>query len=229
MIKMRKIIPVCLSILVCLTLFSSACSQSPATSREGSQRVAEELVKQEATFRFDGITDTFAVTGTTSVADGWTFNIEFDSRHAGYGNRTGQVLAEVITHHVAEVTVQTGKVTSAIMDKVWDMVNQRMLDSIEIDLAPIEEVKTYIMKSNPPQIGVSIKGGLRDGCTTFHGIDTTQAGNTVNIKVTTQHPKDVFCPAIYTYFEKDVNLGSNFIMGTTYTLNVNDYTTTFSY
>jgi len=64
------------------------------------------------------------------------------------------------------------------------------------------------MKSNPTQIGVYIKGGLRDGCTTFHGIETTQDGNTVNIKVTTQHPKDVFCPAIYTYFEKDVNLAA---------------------
>jgi len=39
------------------------------------------------------------------------------------------VLAQVITHHIAEVTVQGGLgVTKAIMDEVWDMINQRMLD-----------------------------------------------------------------------------------------------------
>jgi hypothetical protein len=99
----------------------------------------------------------------------------------------------------------------------------------EIALAPIHEVNTTLLLSNPPQIEVYIKGGLRDGCTKFHDIEITREGNTVNIKVTTQHPKDVFCPAVYTYFEKEINLGSDFTAGTTYTLNVNDYSTTFAY
>lgn len=99
---------------------------------------------------------------------------------------------------------------------------------LEIKLATIDEVKVYIMKSNPPQIGVYIKGGLPDGCTTFHDIETTREGSTVNIKVTVQHPREVSCPAVYTNFEKDINLGTDFTFGTTYTLNVNDYNTTFS-
>ena len=98
---------------------------------------------------------------------------------------------------------------------------------VEIKLAPIDEVKVNLLKSNPPQIGVYIKGGLPDGCTTFHDIETAREGSTVNIKVTVQRPRGVSCPAIYTNFEKDVNLGSDFAFGTTYTLNVNDYTTTF--
>ena len=73
-----------------------------------------------------------------------------------------------------------------------------------------------------------IKGGLPDGCTTFHDIETSREGSTVNIKVTVQRPAGVSCPAIYTSFEKDVNLGSDFAFGTTYTLKVNDYNTTFS-
>jgi len=101
--------------------------------------------------------------------------------------------------------------------------------SVEISLAPIHEVKVTLLKSNPAQISVYIKGGLRDGCTTFNDIEVTREGNVVNIEVTVQHPKDVFCPAIYGYFEKDVNLGSDFTIGTTYTLNVNDFTTTFAY
>lgn len=209
-----------------LSLIGLSCTQPPADSQEGSQRVAEEFVKQEATYRFDGIPETFKVTSATSIGNGWKFTIEFDSRHAGYGNRTGQVLAEVITHHTAEVTVQAGKVTKAIMDGQWDMINQRI--DVEIKLAPIDEVRVYIMKSNPPQIGVYIKGGLSDGCTAFHDIETTREGNTVNITVTVQRPRGVECPAIYTWFEKDVNLGTDFAFGTTYTLNVNDYSTTFS-
>jgi hypothetical protein len=229
-VEMSKITLVCMSILlIILALVGGACTQSPVGSREGSQRVAEEFVRLEATFRFDGIPDTLKATSTTSVANGWKYTIEFDSRHAGYGNRSGQILAQVITHHTAVITVEAGKVTSAIMDGVWDMISQQMLHSIETSLAPIHEVKVSIMKSNPPQIGVYIKGGLRDGCTTFNDIEIAREGSTVNVKVTTQHPRDVSCPAIYTYFEKDINLGSDFTIGTTYKLNVNDYTTTFEY
>jgi hypothetical protein len=216
----------CISVLlVILTFTFIACTQSLAGSQEGSQRVAEEFVKLETTFRFDGIPETLEVTSTTSVGNGWKYSIEFDSRHAGYGNRSGQALAEVITHHVAEITVQAGLVTTAIMDGEWDMINQRI--DVEINLAPIDEVKVNIMKSNPPQIGVYIKGGLPDGCTTFHDIEIAWEGSTVNIKVTTQRPRGVSCPAIYTNFEKYINLGSDFTAGITYTLKVNDYTTTF--
>jgi hypothetical protein len=98
-----------------------------------------------------------------------------------------------------------------------------------IDLAPIHEVNVSLLKSNSAQVSVYIKGGLRDGCTTFNKLEVTREGNTVNIKVTTKHPKEAVCPAIYTYFEKNINLGSDFTIATTYTLSVNDYTTTFAY
>jgi hypothetical protein len=213
------------AILVIVTLLGISCGRSPAITREESQRIAEEFVKAEATFQFDGISDTLKVTSTTAAGEGWKYTLEFDSRHAGYGDRTGQVLAEVITHHAAEITVQSGQVTAAIIDGQWDMINQRL--DVEIKLAPIDEVKVNILKSNPPQISVYIKGGLPDGCTTFHDIETIREGSTINITVTMQRPRGVACPAIYTSFEKDVNLGSDFIFGTTYTLKVNDYTTTF--
>lgn len=220
-----RVICIVLSTAV-LSLIGLSCVQPQANSREGSQKVALEFVKQEATYRFDGIPDTLKVTGTTSIGNAWKYTIEFDSRHGGYGNRSGQALDLVITNHTAEITVQAGKVTQAIMDGQWDMINQRM--DVEIKLAPIDEVKVYIMKSNPLQIGVYIKGGLSDGCTTFYGIETSWEGNTVNIKVAVQRPRGVDCPAKYTWFEKDVNLGTDFAFGTTYTLKVNDYSTTFS-
>jgi hypothetical protein len=52
---------------------------------------------------------------------------EFDSSHAGYGDRTGLTLAEVITPHQAVVTVEQGEVTDAVLDGEWDMLSQETL------------------------------------------------------------------------------------------------------
>jgi len=98
---------------------------------------------------------------------------------------------------------------------------------IEIRPAPIHEVQINIAESYPPQVFIFIKGGLADGCTTFHELTTERTGNTINIKVTTQRPKDAICAQVYGYFEKNVALGSDFTSGETYTVNVNDKTKSF--
>lgn len=126
---------ICISaILAVITLIGISCSQSSATSQEKSQKIAEEFVKAEATFKFDGIPETLKVTSTTVMGDGWKYTIEFDSRHAGYGNRSGQVLAEVITHRMAEITVQDELVRTALMDGQWDMINQRLDVEIKLEI-----------------------------------------------------------------------------------------------
>ena len=96
-----------------------------------------------------------------------------------------------------------------------------------IRLAPIHYVQVIFAESFPVQVFVNIKGGLTDGCTTFHGTTTERSGNTINITVTTQRPKDAICTQIYGYFEENVPLGSDFTSGETYTINVNDYTAIF--
>ena len=98
---------------------------------------------------------------------------------------------------------------------------------IEIKLAPIHEVRVSFAKSLPPQVIVYVKGGLADGCTTFHELKTGRSGNLITITVTVQHPKDAICPAVYGYFERNENLGSDFTSGETYTVNVNDKSTSF--
>jgi inhibitor of cysteine peptidase len=98
---------------------------------------------------------------------------------------------------------------------------------LEIRPAPIHEVRVAIAESYPPQVIVYIQGGLSDGCTTFHELKTERSGNTVNILVTTQRSKDAVCTQVYGYFEQNVNLGSDFVSGQTYTVRVNDKTTSF--
>ena len=98
---------------------------------------------------------------------------------------------------------------------------------IEIRPAPIHEVQINIAESYPPQVFIFIKGGLADGCTTFHELTTERSGNTINIKVTTQRPKEAICAQVYGYFEKNVALGTDFNSGETYIVNVNDKTKSF--
>jgi len=100
---------------------------------------------------------------------------------------------------------------------------------IEIRLAPIHEVEVSIAESFPEQIFVYIKGGLADGCTTFNAVETERSGTTIDITVTTQRPRDAVCIQVYSFFEQNVALGSQFTSGQTYTVNVNDVTTSFEY
>jgi len=98
---------------------------------------------------------------------------------------------------------------------------------MEVRLAPIHEVRVNIAESFPPQVFVYVQGGLGDSCTTFHQLTTQRSGNTINITVTTQRPKDAICAQVYGFFEKNVPLGSDFTSGGSYVVNVNDYTTSF--
>lgn len=100
---------------------------------------------------------------------------------------------------------------------------------LEIKLAPIHEVQISIAESFPEQIFVHITGGLADSCTAFHDLTTERTGNTIKIEVTTEHLKDAICAQVYGFFERNVNLGSDFTSGQTYTVDVNDTIETFEY
>ncbi len=98
-------------------------------SKEESQRIAEEFVKNSPTFVFDGIEDTLRLTDTLTARCPycWSFIFEFDCRNAGYGDRTEQVLAEVITPHQAVIAVEQLEITSAVIDGRWDVINEELL------------------------------------------------------------------------------------------------------
>jgi hypothetical protein len=132
-----------------VTLLSGACTSEPYDGKpstaptpllpdivkplteEESLKIAEEFVKNSPTFAFDGIEDSIKSVGgfgPDPCSAGHSFRFKFDSRHPGYGDRTGQALAQVITHHIAEIYISFdgGEVTFAIMDGKWDMLNQKM-------------------------------------------------------------------------------------------------------
>jgi hypothetical protein len=110
-------------------------------TEQGGRELAREFVRNSPTFVFDGIEESLTLKETTvllkehkpgspdtfSKVHGWSFTFKFESRHTGYGDRSGQVLNQVITPHEAVIMVEAGEVTKAIMDGVWDIINQKML------------------------------------------------------------------------------------------------------
>ncbi len=95
--------------------------------------------------------------------------------------------------------------------------------------APIDDLKILTLKSNPPQYVVSVQSGLPNGCTTFAGYRVNRNDTLINIEVLNWRPTEpgVMCTMIYGTKTTDVNLGSDFSAGVTYTVDVNGKMITF--
>ena len=100
------------------------------SEEEAAVDLALDFLRSGATYGFDGIPGTVDI-GETLILESYpvqyVVTITFDSRHGGYGDRTGQMLIQVITPHTARITVVEGEVVSATLDGVWDELNQEPL------------------------------------------------------------------------------------------------------
>ena len=90
----------------------------------------KEYILNSPTFTFDGIEDTLQLLEMqySDKENFWQFAFQFDSRHSGYGDRSGQILTEVITPHKVVIVTNYDGVTSAVMDGEWDMIKQQIID-----------------------------------------------------------------------------------------------------
>ena len=73
-----------------------------------------------------------------------------------------------------------------------------------------------------------VKAGLPSGCAEKNRHDVQRAGETITVTVLNWLPAgNPPCTMIYGSYELNINLGSDFRRGTTYTVDVNDKKTTF--
>ena len=124
--------------LVLALLLEAGCVESGGSqnvkertlSEDESQRIALEYLRSSPTFTFDGMEDTLKVVSTMTHQKpySWQFEYEFKCRHAGYGDRSGKILAQVITSHRAEVIVEEGEVVRAVLNDKWDMLRQQFIN-----------------------------------------------------------------------------------------------------
>ena len=124
------------------------------TNQEDAQAIMLEFLKNAPTFAFDGITESIKIIDV-AVAESYPvqyiFTVTFDCRNAGYGDRTGMMLAQVITPHEATIIVSDGQVKSAILDNKWDELKQGQIedDSFLTPEAARDSIIGYILTTYP--------------------------------------------------------------------------------
>lgn len=92
-----------------------------------AEDIAKRFVFSAPTFSYDGIPESVKV-GAISILQSYppkyVVPVHFDSQHGGYGDRTDQMVTQVITPHTIRVTIVNGMITSAIIDRTWDELKQ---------------------------------------------------------------------------------------------------------
>jgi hypothetical protein len=139
----------------------------PATPPEDNINLTEEEARQQAydfitnspTFAFDGMPETLELVDTIILkcVGCYTFVYEFDCRHGGYGDRTGQMVTQAITHHRAVIDFRRGELTGAVLDEAWDMQAQMMIATEEESL----ELAREYLENSPTFTFDGIEGSIR--------------------------------------------------------------------
>jgi hypothetical protein len=94
--------------------------------------------------------------------------------------------------------------------------------------APIDGLDVRVLESNPPQYMLSVRAGLPSGCAERNRHELQRAGEAITLTVLNWMPTgNPACTMIYGSYELNINLGSDFRRGTTYSVIVNDKRTTF--
>jgi hypothetical protein len=94
--------------------------------------------------------------------------------------------------------------------------------------APIDDVQVVIRESNPPQATVIVMAGLPSGCAQRDSYSVSRAGDTFTVSVLNSMPTgNPICTMIYGTYQLSIDLGRDLQIGGTYTVHVNDKTTTF--
>ena len=95
-------------------------------------------------------------------------------------------------------------------------------------LAPIDRLDVRILESSPPQYVLSVRAGLPSGCAEKNRHETERVAEAITVTVLNWMPTgSTACTMIYGSYELNINVGSDFRPGTTYSVTVNDKRTAF--
>jgi hypothetical protein len=100
-----------------------------APAEDERKEIASEWIMNAPTYSFDGSDlelKSYQVSEDNPAEA--MLNYTFISSHGGYGNRSGQMVTQVITEHSIELVLYNRNVNSAIIDGVWDEMNHVMLE-----------------------------------------------------------------------------------------------------
>lgn len=96
-------------------------------SFEESQVTAKNFAQSSSTYKFDGMDLKLESSESLGCPYCWEFNFSFESRSAGYSDRTGEMTAQVITPHDLKIVVKQGEITMSVVDGTFDEIEQEFL------------------------------------------------------------------------------------------------------
>jgi len=153
---------------------------------------AIDFLKNGPTFSFDGIPgsiEVIEVIAAESYPVQYFITIAFECTQAGYGDREGMMLAQVISPHEIRIAMSNGVIGSAIIDEQWDELIQRPVTVSTVvtpdhakDIAVqhvIDEYNELEGAATPREWSVSILNPA--GMLSASTLEFTGAGWTVNV------------------------------------------------
>lgn len=150
--KKRSILPIIFSLLIILV----SCIEKETTkeySLEESKKIAESFVINSLTYSSDGSNLRLIDSNKLRCDNCFIFVFEFTSSHAGFGDRSEKVIAEVVIEHVISVIVQNDEVVQAIIDNRWNEIKQKPITDYEtIDLEKSARIPLYYCTEPRPKL-----------------------------------------------------------------------------
>lgn len=118
-----------LSFFPALTIYTGLNAPTIVFSEEQAILITTQYLKSSPTFSYDGIEESIELVNvdTIRMPNTWSVTLSFDSTHSGYGDRTGEILLQVITPHTMTIMVSNGEVLSAVTDETYDEIAEGML------------------------------------------------------------------------------------------------------
>jgi hypothetical protein len=95
-------------------------------------------------------------------------------------------------------------------------------------LAPIYDIDIWADNSSIPNYFVDVVIGEHTSCNSFDSYNVTRASNTtVRVEIVNKHTTNEPCEEYVKYVEHTIPLGSDFVHGGNYTVEINDVTVNF--
>lgn len=103
-------------------------TRAPDESR--IKELAENWILRSPTYAYDGSGLAFvSYVPQESYPVRHVLTYHFTSSHAGYGDRSDKISAQVMTGHTIQITIADATVAAAVTDERWDEIGQFMLGS----------------------------------------------------------------------------------------------------
>jgi len=112
-----------------LTASFEAKKPAKRVTEDENQQIATDYLLNSPTLKFDVIEGSVRLITPQALKynDAWQFIYKFKCAHPGYGDRSGEMLAQAVTPHTARIIVRRGEVTFAVIDEKWGIRGQRII------------------------------------------------------------------------------------------------------